>query len=397
MIIQRYIVKEIALSFFATLIVLLLIILGNTFVRLLGDVSSGSLPVDVLGKLVFFKSINGVIKLVPIALLIGMMLAFGRLYRDHEVSAMHSAGLGPKGFYKGIFLFVGPLTAVVALLVILVVPQLEKASNDIKNEVKQRPEAAGIPVGEFMHANAGDKRVTLFVEDIDQDNVVMKRFFLHLEDKENDKGNNKEKDKGKSEEGAAQETKIQTEEKQSTTDVVDEPIDNTDVVLSAQKALLYIDSENGDRVFKIENGSRYDHNRSTGEFSIFKFAEHGIHIPALKIKISKDLESKTISELLDIGDNESHAEVHWRIALILSAPIMALLAFPLSYTTPRQGKFGKLAIGILLYAVYANLVITGQSMIEEGKIPNWLGLWWAHLIFIVLALWLVHRQYGRVR
>jgi lipopolysaccharide export system permease protein len=177
MIIQRYLVREIMMGFLATLSILLLIILGNTFVRLLGDVSGGSIPVDALGKLVLLQSVGGIIKLVPIALLIGMMFAFGRLYSDHEIAALHASGVGPKQFYKGIFLFVGPLTLLIAGLVLFVTPLIEKTSQDIKNEIKQRPEAAGIPVGEFMHANAGNKKVTLFVEGIDKDKVVMNRFF----------------------------------------------------------------------------------------------------------------------------------------------------------------------------------------------------------------------------
>ena len=375
MIIQRYIVKEIMAAFIATLFVLLLIILGNTFVRLLADVSGGSLPVDVLGKLVFLQSINAVIKLVPIALLIGMMLAFGRFYRDHEISALHASGIGAKQFYKGIFLFVGPLTLLVAFLVLFIIPQLEKGSDDIKREVEQRPEAAGIPVGEFMHAKAGDRRITLFVEGIDKENVIMKRFFLHLEPKES--------------------AEVIPQAESVTEKNADKPED-IEMVLSAQKALLYIDPDNGGRIFKIENGSRYDNNRETGEFTIFKFAEHGIHIPALNIAASKSLESVSFLNLLKQDTKKSHAEIHWRLALIFQAPIMALLAFPLSHTTPRQGRFGKLAIGILLYAIYANMIITGQSMIEDGKIPHWLGLWWAHLIFIILSLWLLHRQYSRV-
>lgn len=372
MIIQRYIVREIMTSFLGTLFVLLLIILGNTFVRLLGSVSSGNLPVDALGKLVLLGSVNGAIKLVPVALLIGMMLAFGRLYRDHEISALHASGIGPKQFYKGIFLFVAPLTLLISALVLFIIPGIEQTNQNIKNEIKQRPEASGIPVGEFMHANTGEKRITLFVEDIDEENVVMKRFFMHVENI-----NNKKLDKESNKDEKSE-----------------EKIEN---ILAAQKALLYIDPESGGRIFKIENGSRYDNNRSTGEFTIFKFAEHGIHVPALKIKSSNNLEAESFLKLLKNDDKESQAEIHWRLALIFSAPVMALLAFPLSYTTPRQGRFGKLALGILLYAVYANLIITGKSMIEDGRIPNWVGLWWAHLIFILLALWLVRRQYGRVR
>ena len=377
MIIQRYIVREIMSTFAATLLVLLLIIVGNTFVRLLGKVSGGGLPLDALGKLVFLGSINGLIKLVPIALLIGMMLAFGRFYKDHEISAMHSSGMGPKEFYKGIFLFVGPLTLVIAALTLFVIPDLERTSNNVKQEIKQRPEAAGIPVGEFMHSKAGDRRITLFVEDIDEKNVVMQRFFMHLKDN-NDKAQAKEI----TDDIEAQNNKTQTTD------------DDVEIILSAQQALLYIDPKNGNRIVKIENGSRYDNNKTTGEMSVFSFAEHGIHIPALEVNISKDLEAEPTFSLLKQNDRESLAEIHWRLALIFSAPVMALLAFPLSYTTPRQGRFGKLAFGILLYAVYANLIISGKSMLEDGKIPIWMGLWWTHLIFIALSLWLIKRQYG---
>ena len=379
MIIQRYIVKEIMSTFTATLFVLLLIIVGNTFVRLLGKVSGGGLPIDALGKLVFLGSINGLIKLVPIALLIGMMLAFGRFYRDHEISAMHSSGMGPKQFYKGIFLFVGPLTLLIAALTLFVIPDLERTSNNVKQEIKQRPEAAGIPVGEFMHSKAGSKRITLFVEDIDEKNVVMQRFFMHLQ----------ERDTG---------PKNSNPELTADQDInIDKQKDDIDIILSAQQALLYIDPNNGNRIVKIENGSRYDNNKTTGQMSIFNFAEHGIHIPALEVNIKKDLEAEPTLSLLKQNDRESIAEIHWRLALIISAPVMALLAFPLSHTTPRQGRFGKLAFGILLYAVYANLIISGKSMIEDGKIPAWLGLWWAHLIFIVLSFYLIYRQYGNRR
>ena len=376
MIIQRYLLKEIMTTFLATLFILLLIIVGNTFVRLLGSVSSGNLPLDVLGKMLFLGSVNGAIQLVPVALLIGMMLAFGRLYRDHEMTALHATGFGPKQFYKGIFLFVGPLTLLIGALVLFVNPGLEKSRQDIKNEIKQRPEASGIPVGEFMHSKAGSKRFTIFVENLDEENVIMERFFLHAEKR--DSGNKLDDIKNSITSG-----------KQAATD------DAIEMVLTAQKALLYIDQKTGERVLKINNGSRYDNNRNTGEYTIFKFAEHGIHVPALKINKNKNLEATPTMELLKLNDRKSQAEIHWRLALVLSAPVMALLAFPLSYTTPRQGKFGKLALGILLYAIYANLAISGKSMIEDGKIPSWLGLWWAHLIFVFLALWLVRKQYGK--
>lgn len=355
MILNRYLIKEILQAFLATLLVLLLIIVGNTVARLLGNVSSGQLPVDALGILVLIGSLKGAIQLAPVALLIGMMLAFGRLYRDNEVSAMHASGIGPGQFYQAIFILLLPLTLFLAVQVLYVFPLLEQSQKAITSEIKQRPESSGIPVGEFMHSQSGGRSFTLFVESLNEQNVVMNNFFMQTDD-------GKEKR-----------------------------------VMMAEQALLFIDQASGERVLQISNGSRYDQKVSDGSFTLFKFSEHGIRVPSLISGVDQELSAAPTLSLITATDAPSNAELHWRFGIILSAPIMALLAFPLSYTTPRQGRFGKLAVGILLYAVYANLLITGKSMLEDDKIPGLLGLWWVHIPFIILSLWLVWRRYGGLR
>lgn len=355
MILNRYLIKEILQAFIATLLVLMLIIVGNTVARLLGNVSDGQLPADALGVLIFIGSVKGAIQLAPIALLIGMMMAFGRMYRDNEISSMHASGIGPGQFFKAIFLLLTPLTLLLATLVLYALPLLETSRQEITAEIKQRPEASGIPVGEFMHARSGDRTFTIFVEALDEKNVVMENFFLHMEDA---------KDKR---------------------------------AMLASKAVLFIDQKSGDRVLQISDGSRYDQSKADGTFTIFKFGEHGIRVPPLSTNVSQRLGAKSTITLLRSDDVKDSAELHWRFGVILSAPIMALLAFPLSYTTPRQGRFGKLAVGILLYALYANLLITGKSMLEDEKIPTIIGLWWVHLPFLCLSLWMVWRRYGGLR
>ncbi len=353
MIIQRYIAREIKWSFFATMLILLLIIVGNTFVKLLAKVSTGDLPIDVLGKMVLLGSISGGLQLVPIALLIGMMLAFGRLYQDHEMEALNAAGTGPAEFYKGIARFVVPLTIVVAVLVLWVVPQVEALNSDIRDEVRQRPESAGIPVGEFMQSGRGSNQFTLFVEDLDEKQVVMQRFFMHTK-----KGNEEN-------------------------------------IILAEGAILFIDKRSGDRVLQINDGSRYGRDLTTDAFEVFRFAEHGVRVPPINVSSSTKLDALPTLQLFKETSLAAKAELHWRFAVILAAPVMAFLAFPLSFSTPRQGRFGKLALGILLFAVYFNLLITAESMIEKATMPSWVGLWWVHLIFIALGLWMLKRRYTK--
>lgn len=355
MILYRYLIKEILQAFVATLLVLMLIIVGNTVARLLGDVSDGELPADVLGELVLIGSIKGAIQLAPIALLIGMMLAFGRLYRDNEISSMHASGIGPGQFFKTIFLLLTPLTLLLSFLVLSTLPTLETTRQEITAEVKQRPEASGIPIGEFLHAKSGANSFTMFVETLGDNDVVMKNFFMNIEG----------------------------------------PANNRSMI--AKEAILFIDQKSGDRVLQITDGTRYEQHKIDETLTIIKFGEHGLRVPPLSTSTNTRLGSKPTLSLIGSDDAADTAELHWRLGVILSAPIMALLAFPLSYTTPRQGRFGKLALGILFYALYANLLITGKSMLEDGKIPAIFGLWWAHLPFLLLSLWMVWRRYGGFR
>ncbi|SEA51138.1 lipopolysaccharide export system permease protein [Thiothrix caldifontis] len=353
MIINRYLFKEIALSFAATLLVLTLIIVGNTFVRLLADASSGNLPADLVGNLLWFGSLKQLIRLIPVALLIGMMLAFSRLYRDSEMAALRAAGFAPRHFYRAIFSFVLPLTLLLAVLVIVVSPWLESNNADLRREINERPEAAGIPPGEFVSSGTAERNYTALAESIDPSRTVMERFFIRAQD------------------GAKE------------------------VLIWAKSAVLFIDSGSGERVLQISDGYRYESDPEQGGMTIIRFGEHSIRIPLRNYSASNSLAAVPILELWSQTDNASQAELQWRVAVIISAPLLALLAFPLSYTAPRQGRYGKIAVAILIYALYASLLATVRGMMERGDFPLLPGLWWIHLLVLGLAFWLLHKYYGK--
>lgn len=352
-IITRYLVKEITLSFVATLLVLTLIIVGNTFVRLLADASTGELPSDLLGSLLWFGSVKQLIRLIPVALLIGMMLAFSRLYRDSEMTALRAAGVAPIHFYRAIFSLVLPLTLLLAGLVLFVSPWVEQQNLNLRHEINARPEAAGIPPGEFVTTGSSDSGYTALAENIDTSNTVMKRFFLHAQN-------------------GTQETTIW-----------------------ARSAVLFIDSANGERVLQIRNGYRYEYDKTKPGMRITQFDEHGIRIPLREAGQASNRSSTPTQTLWQQSDIGAQAERQWRIAIIISAPLLALLAFPLSYSAPRQGRYGKVAIAILIYAVYANVLATIRGMLDHGNFPIFPGLWWVHLVMLGCVFWLLRKYYGK--
>ena len=353
MILNRYLFKEIALSFFATLAVLTLIIVGNTFVRLLASASSGDLPVDLLGNMLLFGSMRNLIRLIPVALLIGMMLAFSRLYRDSEMVALRASGVAPRHFYRAIFGFVAPLTLLMAVMVFYTTPLLEGHSQALKKEMYERPEAAGIPAGEFITSGSKERNYTILTEVIDPSRTIMERFFIRAKD------------------GASE------------------------VLIWARSAILFIDSANGERFLQIRDGYRYENDPDQGGMSIIRFGEHGIRIPLRSFTRDDDIETVPTLDLIKAPTPKATAELQWRISIVLSAPILALLAFPLSYTAPRQGRYSKIAVAILIYGFYANILATIRGMLEREELSPWIGMWWVHLSLVALAFWLLRKYYGK--
>jgi lipopolysaccharide export system permease protein len=72
------------------------------------------------------------------------------------------------------------------------------------------------------------------------------------------------------------------------------------------------------------------------------------------------------------------AEFQWRLSTMVSTILLALLAVPLGRSRPRQGRFARLTLAVLIYAVYFNALGIGRTWVEQGTADN---LWWVPMIF----------------
>ncbi len=93
MIIERYLFKELATTLAAVTSVLFLIFVSSWFARLLGQVAAGSIQSDVIFLLLSLKSVDAMMILLPLAFYLAVLLAFGRLYKDSEMTAMLACGV----------------------------------------------------------------------------------------------------------------------------------------------------------------------------------------------------------------------------------------------------------------------------------------------------------------
>jgi lipopolysaccharide export system permease protein len=59
---------------------------------------------------------------------------------------------------------------------------------------------------------------------------------------------------------------------------------------------------------------------------------------------------------------------------------------------PRQGRFGRIGIAILVYFIYSQLLAAARAWVEGGVVSEWLGMWWVHVLALALGLWLLSRE-----
>lgn len=353
-ILDRYIFREIASTWLGVTMVLLLILLTNQFARVLGDVAKGKLPKGAAMDVIGYSAVQYLTILVPIGLFLSVMLALGRMYRDSEMPAMMACRVGPSGVYRPLLFLLVPLSLGVAWVAIDLGPRALTAVDRIGAEARREADLASIEPGRFNVAGA--ENAVIYGEDVTQKGII-KNVFLQ-----------------RRVEGGSVEVVVAGRGEQ-------------------------IESDDPDtRLLVLYDGRRYEGIPGTSQFRVVEFAEHGIRyrLPSLETPDPRP-RAMTFMNLLRSSELVHVAEVQWRLSLPLATIILAILAVPLSKTQPRAGRYGKLAIGLLVFIIYLNLLSAAKTWIEQGLVSPFPGLWWVHGIALTFALSLLAAQNSLLR
>jgi len=350
-ILDRYIFREIAVTWLGVTMVLLMILLTNQFARILGDVAKGKLPRNAAFDVIGLSAAQYLTILVPIGLFLAVMLALGRLYRDSEMPAMMACRVGPSGIYRPLMWLLVPLALGVAWLSIVGTPTALTKISQIAAEAKREADLASIEPGRFTVI--GPDRAVVYGERISPDGV-MENVFL---------------------------------ERQVSGDVVQ--------VVVAKRG-EQVESEDPDtRLLVLHEGRRYEGVPGTPSFRVVEFVEHGIpyQLPSLRASNPRP-RAMTFGRLRTSSDPEHIAEMQWRLSVPIATVLLALLAVPLARSRPREGRYGRIAIGMLVFIIYLNLLSAAKAWTEEGTISPLLGLWWVHGCVALFTLILLGLQNG---
>ena len=167
------------------------------------------------------------------------------------------------------------------------------------------------------------------------------------------------------------------------------------VAIVAQRAHRQVGADGLSQTIVLFDGERLEGVPGSQRYRVLRFAELRVPVAAPAMAARRErLDERPTLRLIDSTDLGDRAELQWRWGDPLMVLVAAACAVPLGRLRPRQGRYARVWIAVLLFAVYGNLAIAARTWFEHGTTPAALGLWWVHVVFILLAVGLSWQRGG---
>jgi lipopolysaccharide export system permease protein len=347
-IVDRYLVRELLGSFFAVGAVLFVILLGGTLAGTLDRVARGKIPATLLISQIGLRSVEFLPVMLPLAVFLAVLLAYGRLYRDSEMAVLSASGLTTRGLLRPVAWVALPLVGVLVAVAFWLGPAALRLSDAMIDSASRSLLVVGLEAGRFVELPGGQGVV--YVGSMAADGTRFQRLFV-------------------------------ANEKERRVDIT-----------TAERGELYQDRDNAERYLALHDGFRVEGELGKPDFRTMRFDRNDIRLPDAQEDSDRAATRRSSPfALLAARTPADLAELHWRLGLPLSALVLAVLAVPLARAQPREPRYGKALVAVLAYVVYSNLLALGRVWLADGTLPPSLGLWWVHAGGLAIALILIRQ------
>lgn len=378
MIITRYLAKEVYTTLVATTIVLLLIFISNQLVRFLqfaaaGELSSRAVVLLLLLTLPYLLSL-----LLPLSLFLSILLAYGRLYSDSEMTVLSASGLSPNQLLRITVKFSLLVVVLVGILSLWVTPTVSRYSDQIQSGKASTLLEILLP-NRFQPISNG--KWIFYVGSTSRDKKNLQEIFAAEQPDVNPSPTNHSI--------APLASDINTKNIAS---------NHESNPASQQRPLGIIFAKNGHQrdidnsdnpILVLTDGYRYEGVPGQKNFKVIKYKEYGLKIQQTTNNWREDeSNASTISLWQKRSDKLAAAEIQWRISMPIMALVLTLLGCVLSKIKPKRIRYAQILPAAICYIGYAQLIFLSRAWIKKGILPPIIGMWWVHIIMIALVVFL---------
>jgi lipopolysaccharide export system permease protein len=347
-ILQRYFFREMALNFLGVTGALAAILAIYQLGAVLKRAADYQYPRELVLRLFALGAAENFSLLLPLGVLLGIVLALGRLYHESEMTAARACGYARARAWWPAVLLAVPVAALSAWLNLEFAPQAAGRRAALTAEAVRAGLAVPIAAGRFRSFDGG--RTVVYARTADAAGQMQKVFIKQTA-------------------GAAVITTV------------------------AQRAEREIGGDGLSQTIVLHDGERSEGVPGADRYRFLKFTELRVPLamPAPVERVRR-LDERSSAELLASPDLKSRAELQWRLGFPIMVLVGAACAMTLGRLRPRQGRYERVWKAVLVFAIYGNLATAGRTWFEHGLTPAPLGIWWVHAPFIVLCLWMARKS-----
>ena len=355
LIIDRHISSEILRPFCLGLGLLVLVFIGFSAARQLSLAVDGKLDMLTAFILVGLNALITLEILLPSAFFFSVLAAIGRLYRDSEIRAFYAAGVSRARILAAVLKLALVIATITGLLSMLGRPWAYRTSYALESRAAAEFDLKKTSANEFVNMDGSD--YTFIAGDVDLERGLHKDVFLQ-------KNYHKQ---GRSE-----------------------------IIVAEAAAMPTLNPGQATRA-TFYNGYNYLlDNRGSQDVTV-RFQELVVHLPNEEAQDKYRRKAEPTRNLAGSGQPKDIAEYQWRISTPLGTILLALIAVPLARSAPRESRFRNVFIAILSYIVLFALMSVLRTLIEQGRLGAFPGLWTAYAIQAGVLVLLVTRPRMRRR
>ncbi len=365
----RYLTREFIPPFIFSLSLIVFLFVLNLVFTMLGRIVGKGLPVMTVIEF-FALNLAWMIALaVPMAVLVAVLSAYGRLSSDNEVTALRSSGVGPWQMILPAILF-GLISAVgLAYFNNNVLPDLNYRSRQLQTDIKRLKPAMILEPGVFLSDIPGH---VLYAQKVDNETSEIHNVVVY-EDDDPRFGGTVIADRGKLK--------------------YEEWFEGFEFTL------------NDGEILRSDRARPGEHHRIAFQSAIFR-----IHAPDMSLRrtstdwrgdremdvsqLMQRIENYKANDAAKNAKNISRlwVEIHKKFSIPAACLIFAALGGLLGQMVRRSGIGVSAGYSMAFFLIYWVFLIAGEDLADRGTVTPASAMWAPNILFALVALYLWWRQ-----
>ena len=350
--IDRYVIREVLLPFFIGLLVFTFMLIIPYLIQLAEQFIAKGVPTLVILKVMATLLPMALSLTIPMSLLLGLLVAFGRLSADREFVALQACGVSLLRLMRPVVLLAVVTWAATSYVLIVAIPDANQAYREMTYTiVAERAE--------------GEVRPRVFFEDFPD-------LVLYVRE-------------------------IPTTGGWNEVFLADNRPGKPAAVYLARHGRVVLDREKRTVEMVLEQGSRHTADPA-GKYEVFTFKQLLISLDPESVfprtGPARGAREMSIGELRaraaelegqNIYPHTELFELQKKFSIPVACLVFGLIGLGLGASNRRDGKLASFVVGIVVIFIYYVLLWLGQSLVRGHLVPPWVAAWLPNIILGALG------------